>query len=234
LISLTKSGCPSVDVEVYVPQKRRAYYECQQWRSRAIDRILRGNPTLVVLANFSRYDAALDWEAGARRTIQRFSDQGIPVAIIRDTPWPGMDAPTCLARMSWLKRDGERECVFQRSAALARGMTVWQGEMRSLSAYGRGIPIDLSAEICPLESCGVERGGRVHFHDRHHLTASYAASLAPAIDRKLLAWARSEGSPIRSLYNGIGPEPESPHTLDSDAGAPPDAADQPDADGFER
>jgi peptidoglycan/LPS O-acetylase OafA/YrhL len=199
LMSLTKSGCPSMDVEVFNQKKRRAYFECAQWRNRAIDRIVLEKPALVVLANSSRYGSALDWEAGARRAIQRFAAQGIPVAVIRDTPWPGLDGPTCLARLSWVKRDAESECVFQRSAALAEGVPVWEAEIRSLSAYSRSLPIDLTTEICPVDRCGVARGGQVHFFDLHHLTASYAASLAPAIDKRLLDWASRPESPIRPL-----------------------------------
>ncbi|MGH9890860.1 MAG: SGNH hydrolase domain-containing protein, partial [bacterium] len=200
LISLTKSSCPSVDVEVFNQQKRRMYFECEQWRSRAMARIALEKSNLVVLANSSRHDySALAWEAGLRRALRRFSAHGIPVAVIRDTPWPGVDGPTCLARLNWLKRDAESECVFQRSAAVAGGVAVWEAEVRALSAYNRSLPIDLTAEICPVDRCGVARGGEVHFHDRHHLTASYAASLAPAIDARLREWANRTGSPVREF-----------------------------------
>lgn len=200
LISLTKSSCPSVDVEVFNQQKRRTYSECEQWRSRTMARIVIEKPGLVVLANSSRHEIpAMDWEAGLRRALQRFSAHAIPVAVIRDTPWPGVDGPTCLARSNWLKRDAESECVFQRSAAVAGGVAVWEAEVRALSAYSGSLPIDLTAEICPVDRCSVARGAEVHFHDRHHLTASYAASLAPAIDASLREWANRPGSPVRAF-----------------------------------
>ena len=200
LLSLTKSACPSFDIAVFSEEKRRAYFECETWRTRMMERIASAKPALVVLANSSRYDPALGWKAGVRRTVDRFATNGIPVAIVRDTPWPGVNGPICLARMSWMNRDAENECSFQRNQAMSWATPFWEAESRAVSGYSTSLLIDLTSEICPDDRCGVSRSGKVLYMDSHHLTASYASSLAPALAARLREWAGRPDSPVRALF----------------------------------
>ena len=98
-----------------------------------------------------------------------------------------------------MKRNGEVECTFHRDEVLARGFPVWQAELHTLTLYPRGLPIDLTKTICPQNLCGVAQNGTVHFSDTNHITASYAASLAPNIEANLQEWANRADSPIRKL-----------------------------------
>jgi hypothetical protein len=201
LISFTKSSCPSINVEVFNPAKRRLYFECTKWRDQMLSRIADMKPHLVVLSNSHRYNSDATWEADVMRTIQRFASHEIPVAIIRDIPIPGIHGPACLARMTWMKRNAEVECTFNRDGALARGLPVWQAERHAVSLYPHGLAIDMTEAIYPQNLCAVTRNSAVHFSDTNHLTASYAASLAPIIATRLREWADRVNSPIPKLID---------------------------------
>ena len=70
---------------------------------------------------------------------------------------------------------------------------------KDLSAYRQEL-IDLTSEICPDDRCGVSRSGKVLYMDSHHLTASYASSLAPALAARLREWAGRPDRPVRALF----------------------------------
>ena len=53
LVNLTKTGCPATSVTV--TNLGRRYFECDAWRARALERIVRLRPTLVVFSNDKTY-----------------------------------------------------------------------------------------------------------------------------------------------------------------------------------
>ena len=75
LVSLTKSGCPSVDVALRDLRLGRRYTECEAWRHNALARIKAMKPSLIVLANASDYvDPVRAWvlrRNSRQRTVQR-------------------------------------------------------------------------------------------------------------------------------------------------------------------
>jgi hypothetical protein len=64
---------------------------------------------------------------------------------------------------------------------------------------GAGL-IDLTSAICPgTGRCPVVINNMIVWRDEHHLTATFSATLGPAIDAQLIAilngWAQSTTSP---------------------------------------
>ncbi len=214
LVSITKSACPWVDtpVEVELAGFRRPYQECDAWRTEALRRIAALKADVVVLASGSRY-AGVDagaWEHGARRTIAALRSGGAALVILRDTPWPGFNVPTCLARAEYRGANVESACAFRSDDALAPGKPIFEAEKRA--AYGNAAVVDLSADLCPTLKCAVLTGETVHFSDHSHLTESFSRSLSATIAVPLQSALRLQTPSLEDpQLQGIGQEqsPES-------------------------
>lgn len=189
IVSITKSACPWVNTPMDVEQGgfRRPYRECEAWRTAALKSITAMRPALVILASGSRYagvDAA-GWESGASRTLRELESSGASILILRDTPWPGFNVPTCLARAEHRGADPEAACDFSRADRLALGEHIFEAEKRA--ATGRhGVTVaDLSNQICQTPQCQVLSGGVVHFSDHSHLSASFSRSLSRSVEQAM-------------------------------------------------
>ena len=186
LVSMTKSGCPWVDVPVQLLQLRREYAECKVWRDRAFSRIREIRPLVVVVANSHRKDVGIEeWELGARRSTTALSESGAKVVLIRDTPRPGFDAPACLARADHIGIEPARACTFSLSSQLERGVPIFETERRAVTALQRSVIIDLSLNICPQDKCSVISDEVVRFSDSSHLTATFSGQLADELAAQL-------------------------------------------------
>jgi len=188
LVSITKSGCPwvSADVDIDLGRFRRPYHECPVWREAALKRIVELRPSLVVVANSSRHDVpAAVWEAGARKSLAALQGTGTAIALMRDTPWPGFNVPTCLARAEHRGAALESSCSFDRDDGLRPGLSLFEAERQAVANLPGATVIDLSKQLCPTERCATYGGTTVHFSDHSHLTASYSRQLAPALGAAL-------------------------------------------------
>jgi peptidoglycan/LPS O-acetylase OafA/YrhL len=195
LVSLTKSGCAAADVRP--PAEMNGISKaCVEWRRAAVQRIVALMPAAVVMGSASRHIdrahggeahtgiSAEEWREGTRRTLSAFSRAGIPVALLRDTPWPGVHVPHCLARQAWTESwMRPRPCTFPRETPLD---TLVAG-LEAQAAHGiAGIRlVDLSGEVCDTSPCRPARGDTVIFQDTNHLTGTFSASLAPALRQRL-------------------------------------------------
>ena len=204
LVSLTKSGCPSVDVAIRDLRIGRRYVECETWRHNSLARIQMLRPSLVVLTNAHDYvepsaadpfdptadplntgaelaiaRTSADWLAGLQRTLRTLGGFGLQTVVLRDSPWPRFDVPTCLARQAWrpwLYPDG---CRFARGLGIRQDIV--QAEDRAVSASRNVSIVDLSSAICRQETCDTTRGDVVMYRDHHHLTARFSTTLAPVL-----------------------------------------------------
>lgn len=106
LINLTKSSCPSIDVE---RQSIGAFQmsNCSAWRLDAIERIKKAKPDLLILSSFEHYAPTGDpgkvvqwWEAGSRSSYERLQPLARQIIYLLDTPLPARNIPDCLASTS--------------------------------------------------------------------------------------------------------------------------------------
>ena len=194
LISLTKSACPSVWATPYRQELGRKYEECDRWRNSVIDRVTRERPALVVLANgaghvegaapFSgtKVSQGIDpaeWQKGMEETLAKLRPSGAAVVILRDTPLPGFDVPTCLSKAAWRGQDLLQTCSFGRDQAL--NQHVYEIEQRAAKGLGHASVVDLSDLMCAGATCRPLIDGRVAYRDSHHLTVGVSRSFAPAL-----------------------------------------------------
>jgi peptidoglycan/LPS O-acetylase OafA/YrhL len=191
LVQLTKSGCPAPAVDVIYTPLNRAYPECDAWRADTYARIARERPALVVVAASVDYTvvehgrrlgtaagtAAL--AAGYRPTLQRLRRMVPRVAVLVDAPKPPWDVPDCVSkRLHQLRR-----CAFPRGPAVARAATIAAG-----AASVRGVHIiDPADRFCLPRLCPAVIGDVLVYRQTGHITATYAATLAPWLSRRLPA-----------------------------------------------
>jgi peptidoglycan/LPS O-acetylase OafA/YrhL len=178
LVTLLRSACPAADLGA--PWRSP---ECDAWRAAAIREIRTLHPTLLVLASTTRYlgdDGAAAWEAAMRRTLTQLTAAGVHVLVIRDTPTPPFNVPTCLARSARHHWYPGGDCSFLRAPALRPQF--FAAERRSAAGL-RGVSFaDLTDDLCNQQSCPARDADLVVYRDDNHLTGHYAAHLAAALE----------------------------------------------------
>ncbi|MDM7856351.1 SGNH hydrolase domain-containing protein [Cellulomonas alba] len=102
---------------------------------------------------------------------------GIPVIVIRDAPHPVTERNTCLARhhgstASWTSCGTPRAKAFRYTDPQIAAVKHSQGHIRLLS---------FTRYVCTTTWCPAAIGGIPVSRDNHHLTATYAQTLAPQL-----------------------------------------------------
>ncbi len=182
LITFAKASCVFVDLPIFSPLLKREYTECEAWRPLVVQRLIAERPDLVIVSsdrwlppvNTIDEDPVRQGQAMARLLRQ------IPgrIAIIADTPASNFDVPVCLSghvgditrcATSRIAAFGRQHLIRERTAARAAGATL----------------VDLSDAICPGDPCQPVVRGMIVYRDDHHLTATFAASLAGFLESRL-------------------------------------------------
>jgi peptidoglycan/LPS O-acetylase OafA/YrhL len=186
LLTFTKVACPFLDMPVRNIALKREYWECAEYRDRTIARLWKLKPDLVIMS-MSRFaihpmrtkDASMAARAGAlARVVEALPGR---VVLLVDTPDARRDVPSCLSRHA---RD-VRRCSIPAKAAFVGNLG--KLEMLASRVTGAGM-VNLSARVCRADPCPVVVDGMIVFRDSRHLTATYAASLAPDLELGLLPY----------------------------------------------
>jgi hypothetical protein len=187
LLVYLKINCAFVDIPLYDPTAKRTYTECATWNSQVIKRLSSSPPDLIIVA-MSR------WIQNERSSDGTVTNEGksmgremsqLPTAsklvMITDIPDPqGHDVPDCLSS----HLSDYRSCEYSRS--LGFGFNLGAREAIAANATGASL-ISLADAICPgTGNCPVVMNGMIMFRDDHHLTATFAASLGPALDQQIV------------------------------------------------
>jgi peptidoglycan/LPS O-acetylase OafA/YrhL len=193
----TMGACAFVDVELWDYRRERPFEECAEWREDVLEELASDPVDVVVLGRTYRYEGlvlddtrtlltdpdrvASTWEAGIRRTFTALEEVADEVVALRDTPWAPEDVPTCLS--SAPARPGT--CAFRVDAHAGLDDVLHHAEVAA--ATERVSFADLTTTVCPEDPCpAVTDDGVVIFRDRHHLTQTYARSLAPAVEARFM------------------------------------------------
>jgi peptidoglycan/LPS O-acetylase OafA/YrhL len=179
LVPFTKFSCVFVDMPIWSDHLKREYTECEVWRGRVVAKLRRLKPDLVVISSNKWFPPIVDRDGEPKRQgaslaalIERIAGT---VAILVDTPRSNHDVPACLAR----HRAAIEACTTPKKAAFGWRHRIREVEARRLA----GAPlIDLSKTICPTDPCPPIIGKRLVYRDHHHLTATFATSLARDLD----------------------------------------------------
>ena len=172
LISLTKSACPSIDVQ---RESVGAFQmsNCASWRQNAISRITTAKPDLIILSSFEHFVPAGDprlvkqwWKEGSLRTYKTLNPLTKKIIYLIDTPLPTRNIPDCLASTSADK------CFADANKGLPQ-----------VADFGIINPGQwLCAQSCP----GIVRGN-VAYRDASHISVATSLELADRLWSALIA-----------------------------------------------
>lgn len=161
------------------------YQRCARWNE-AVDALVAETPydaILVTNSSRARYDVApggdpaLERTAGYAGAWERRAVPTAPIIAIRDNPIFPADALGCL-------RDADRvatgECALPRAEALRE-----DGLEQAVAQDPYAHLIDLTDLMCGPDTCAMAVGGVIVTRDGNHLTATFARTLAPYLDREI-------------------------------------------------
>ena len=188
LAVLTKTDCGPALGRVGRDGSAVPYAECDQWRQRALARIARLRPAMVVMSARNREGSPLDvtvtagpdqdWAAAWAATVVRIKRTGAVPVVIPDTPIARRDVPACLA--AYPAAIDRCHLDVYKSLYLPR-----QRIVRALVlAHGARVA-DSTAWFCTPSICPAVIGGTVVYRDDNHLTSAYAKRLAGVLNDAL-------------------------------------------------
>jgi peptidoglycan/LPS O-acetylase OafA/YrhL len=170
----------------------RSMRGCNAWKHAAINYVRehRDADALVVTHSTTQMPVSLP-PGKARDTATRnglvdaweqAAGDELPVIAIRDNPLPRPDVIACVSRMSGPTTDA---CDRPRSEALATTDSSAEAVAAFRAAGGRAATIDLSDHYCTDTTCPAVVGGVLVYRDTTHITATWAMSLEPYLERAL-------------------------------------------------
>jgi len=191
------SECTTVDSVLLTFDAKVKATGCQQWSERVFDRTQGTRFDLIVTSQRNVHDIVGHTGADSvktlkdayRRYLQRWTDSGAQVLVLRDTPFPQDDigpVPACLARSGdeadacsgdpsdWIPTDPLAEAT-----ADVPGATV----------------ANLNQYICEPAVCLPVNGRVITYVDGSHLTETYARSLGPFLADAVRAKVSRSGRP---------------------------------------
>ena len=181
IVNYTAIGCSSF----YTPSLVR-FPGCPAFRERIYDRINALKPDLVVLTNhnvpFFRANP-VTWETSVTKAIDRIDD-GIPVAVLGQTPLAPGDVPACLGRHIHNPKPCEPVLPMQQVDAVNTELR------RIVAAHGASF-VDVIPWICSTDRCPAIIGNVLVYGDDDHITQVFGEtrgqSLADALTPLLRA-----------------------------------------------
>jgi len=193
LDSYTKSGCPVTTALLWNSSADTPYTTCTEWNRNVVTSLGASPPDLVVTSQGGDYrisdptgpvarpaadEALTDGMAARWSEISSFA----PVAVLLDTPMPGIRVPECLAVDD---ADGA-DCSVELSSSAQRSAS---GLQRAAAASTQpDLMIDMTEYVCPGSTCPPVIGSVLVWRDSNHMTATYSKTLGPYLGEALAAF----------------------------------------------
>lgn len=185
LTSFTKSACGLADVELTVGRDKRAYTSCAAWGKNVTRKIIEMKPDMVIATQSrgqyafgasNRTESNRKIVGGLSRTWRAFEGAGIRLVALADTPRMRIDVPDCLSSAKGSIKACSQSLVKARSVA----------DPVAIAAKQDGVPlVDMTDTICGPKTCAPVIRDMLVWRDSHHLTATYARSLASKLAKRL-------------------------------------------------
>jgi hypothetical protein len=186
LLVITKSSCPMVDVSIFYPRIGREYTECSEWRSDALRKIASLKPDIVIMGSTFTYAyTQSQWINGTKRVLDELAPVAGRVYVMRSSPTLPFDGPACVAPRSWLYTAIKGQSLCTTAARTTQSDDVFDWLRIAARGFHYVHVVDMTNAICPDATCRAAIGGEVVFRDDQHMTATFAASLAPELARTL-------------------------------------------------
>jgi hypothetical protein len=189
LVGLTKSACPPAEVHRYIASLRRVYSECDAWRERTLERIVREERPRMVVTSTNNYrvvqdgerlgreDSSRALEEGYVSTLEKLRASGAEVVVIGDIPHPDKDIPRCVSR----SMDDLQDCATPRGKAFDYPLVDARAAAKAAGAHY----IDPTPVLCLERVCPAVIGDALVYRNGAHLTPTYVRTLAPWLADRL-------------------------------------------------
>lgn len=177
-----KGACPLTDALVIGDDKLSV--SCEKWISETKQLVVAGNYDLILTSRKSvdeveNFLSAEEKQKAELETASLFQTlaQGSKLLVIKDNPRPRADFLDCLAKRS------QALCSNPESSAYR-----FDPQVRAVSALNQDTVqlLDFDKFFCQLGSCSPVIGHVVIYKDDNHLTNTFAKSLAPVLEGKIL------------------------------------------------
>ena len=185
LVPMTKSSCPAPDITVPRSDLDPAgspYPECDAWRQRALARIRKLRPAVVIFSSsygYGRFAAPPQWQAGYERTLRAVEGRAGRVIVLGDVPYIGpASVPECVSEHV----DDVRACGKSRADAVNEELLAVEHEVAIEAGAGS---VDPSDWVCTAATCPVIVGRTLVWRDNNHLTSAYVRWLTDVLARAL-------------------------------------------------
>lgn len=186
VVTYLKMGCPlTTEQKPLVMGDNRPYPKCREWNEKVMPELLADKPDFVFTTstrpwNIKPGDVMPSQYLGIW---QAFSDAGIDVLAMRDTPWlvrnnkPYFPAD-CLAG------GGDAiSCGIKRAAVLSDHNPT----LDYVERFPNLKPLDMTDAVCRPDFCRVVEGNVLMYHDSHHLSTTYVRTMTNELGRQLAA-----------------------------------------------
>jgi len=169
ILNYTKSGCrfSSEDFEAE---------DCTQWNQELMNILLESKPDLIfTTADATELDEIPDGYVDNWETLK---EHDIPVFAVRDNPRFDFDVPSCVE-----ENEGDlTECSVKREEIVPENDDWSKLENPPSNVHY----VDLSDSFCGDEYCDPVIGNVLIYRDSHHITATYASTIAPILRKELM------------------------------------------------
>ena len=155
LVVMTKSSCPALALPLRDNGAFKARL-CNEFRSNALREIRKVKPALVILGNFEHYSGIKSKDYSSAINFP------FPYLLIRDTPWPNRDIPSCLTT--------KQNC---------------DTPLPSTISYQTQSIFDPIPYLCDAKKCPAEVDGLVAYRDQTHITVDMSLHLANQLGEKI-------------------------------------------------
>lgn len=188
VLTFLKGSCPYTEAE---RSSSRAVSEtCERWKDDVEEELEKREDVDALFVSASALNGFVTapgedpGQVAARGFSEAWND--LPdhierVVVLRDIPRPREDVILCLERAA---RDGELEdedeCARARAESLLDDPLVEAAQQSD-----RALLLDFSPVFCDAEFCHPVVGGALVYRDGHHMTATFARTLAPLLEAEL-------------------------------------------------
>jgi peptidoglycan/LPS O-acetylase OafA/YrhL len=172
MYQLLKGGC------TYQPPRADGTDECDQFNREVAGQISANPPDAVVLVGTAAAPSSPDETTtpGLTELLQGFTAEGIDVIALRDNPRFTFNMAECVAS------SGPAACRVPAAQALAEADPLAPLADTFTTGF---FPIDMTDLLCPQGECEGAIGNVYVYLDGNHLSATYAASMAPILDQRI-------------------------------------------------
>lgn len=149
---------------------------CVQWNKNLVEILIDTKPDLI----FTTADVGSNKQVpqGFIDHWKTLDDANLKVFAVRDNPWFGFDVPSCVEE----KGEDSLECAIEREKALPSDSPFHQ-----LTDIPENIHYaDFSDILCEADYCKPVKGNVLIYRDSHHITATYAKTMAPLMKNEIM------------------------------------------------